>query len=247
MKISFYFKGIFGLLLMGLLVTACKKEEVQEPEDFQELSFDSEAVLDLLPAGLENSDDFYAQLCVSYVTTGVDMSSFAGSMVVPGDAQNSSGDTWQWSWNYGGESLTYIWSFDEDGSKRSWSMDIQYNGGPLLDYVDAWEYKDGSGGEVLYNFNWATLGEEEPSETLNWKYVWKKNGAGDYTIDWYWESDSQEYTYLTQYSIIVKADGSGSLDTYSEGSKLYHMVWDAQGNGSWVMGDDEDSGSWTAG
>ena len=258
MKKKFYLQGFIGLAVAGLLFVGCSKEQAAEPETYEMLSFDAEEVLDMLPQGLTESTDTYAQTCVAYVTTAVDMSGFISFMEVPSDAQRSakksSGDTWQWSWGYGGESFTMFWSFDEDDSKNKWSLDISYNGGPAYDYIDAWEYKDGSGGEVLYNFNWATMydyGQEEAAESetevLYWKYNWSKNGAGDYAINWFWESDSDDYEHVAGHTITIKADGSGTLDSFQEDTKLFQMIWDALGNGSWIMGDGQDSGSWEAG
>jgi hypothetical protein len=251
-----YLRTLGILFVIGLLLPGCNKDEQEAPPEFQELSFDGEEVMAMLPEGLKNSSDVQAQSCVSFIASAVDMSSFIGQMEVPPDARrsakkSSSGDdTWQWSWNYMGMSMTMYWSFDEDNSKRSWSMDIQYNDGPVYDYIDAWERKDGTGGEVVYNFNWtyAVSEEEAEYEVLNWNYIWNKNSAGDYTLGWYWKSDSQEYENLVSYDIQIKADGSGSLDYYTEGMRFYEMIWDALGNGTWTMGEDgELSGTWQAG
>jgi hypothetical protein len=251
-----YFQRILVLVISLMILSGCKKDDTPDPQEFQQLSFDGEEVLALVPEGLINADDVYAQNCVNYINTAVDMSSFISSMEVPSDAQRSSkkaagGDTWQWTWSYGGQSFTMFWTFEEDNSKKYWSQDIQYGNGPRMDYIDAWEYKDGSGGEVKYNFNWAYMytGEmEEDYEVLHWAYSWNKNAAGDYTLGWYWESDSEAYDYLTSYDIVIRADGSGTLDYFTEGELFYQMTWDAEGNGSWIMGMDSGlSGTWTAG
>ncbi len=258
MKKKFYLQGLFGLAVISFLFVGCSKDETPEPDVFETLTFNSVEVMDMLPLGLTESTDPYAQSCITYITTAVDMSGFITFMEVPSDAQRSakksSGDTWQWSWGYGGQNFTMYWSFDDDGSKNQWSLDISYNGGPAYDYIDAWEYKDGSGGEVFYNFNWATsydygAGEEaeHETETLYWKYNWSKNGAGDYAINWFWESDSDDVEHVAGYNITIKADGSGTLDTLLEDAKLYEMIWDALGNGSWTMSEGENSGSWEAG
>jgi hypothetical protein len=256
MKEMNYYKVFLLLALASSILVGCSKDDTPDPQEFQQLSFDGEEVLAMVPEGLKNADDIYAQNCVSYINSAVDMSSFISTMEVPPDAKRSSkkaagGDTWQWTWSYGGQSFTMFWTFEEDNSKRQWSQDIQFGGGPRVDYIDAWELKDGSGGEVKYNFNWAYMyaGEtDQEYEVLNWAYSWNKSNAGDYSLGWYWESDSEEYNYLTNYDIVIKADGSGSVDYYSEGEIFYQMTWDAEGNGSWSMGMGSDlSGTWTAG
>lgn len=255
MKKENYTIGILCLAFMSFLIVGCNKDEGSEAEEFQQLAFNSEEVLDMLPVGLTNSSDTYAQFCVSYITTAVDMSSFIGSMEVPPDAQQSTkkstsgGDTWQWTWSYGGRSFTIFWTFEEDQSKRYWSMDIQYGSAQVFDYVDAWEYKDGSGGEVVYNFNWVGAYDDmsEDVGALNWIYSWTKNGAGDYAIKWFWESENMEYSYDAKYDILIKANGSGSLESFMEDIKVLLMEWDIMGNGTWTMGETGESGSWTAG
>lgn len=76
------------LLMMALITSGCSKDE-DPPEELQKLSFDSEAVLDMVPDGLKNSNDEYAQSCYSYIEEAVDMSQFIDNMVVPDDAQRS--------------------------------------------------------------------------------------------------------------------------------------------------------------
>jgi hypothetical protein len=180
-------------------------------------------------------------------------------MEVPENAQKSAkksaaaGDTWSWSWNYLGQPFTFYWTYDEDNQKRYWSMDVQYGASDRYNYIDAWEYKDGSGGEVIYNFNWVLLYEYEGDpmdyEDLYWKYTWTLDSSGAYHFDWYWDSSDPEYDYFVHYDITVNADGSGTIDYYSAGVLFYAMLWDALGNGSWTwyFGNSIHTGEWTAG
>jgi hypothetical protein len=257
MKHRNFLQGMTFLLVLTLLLSGCKKDDVP-PDDFKQLSFDAEEVMDLLPDGLKNSNDENAQACVSYVESALDMAGFIDDMEVPDNATRSlskstnGGDTWQWSWNYGGESFTFYWSYDESGGKRYWTMDISYNNGPRYNYIDAWESEDGNQGEVVYNFGWAVIysGEDvDETEFLYWKYTWNKDASGAYHLKYYWDGDSDEYEYLVQYDVVVNADGSGSVDYYMEGEVFYHMEWDVVGNGSWVMFPDTEysmSGTWMA-
>ncbi len=256
MKNIFYLKGLIGLLLLAVVAGGCKKEE--EPPAFEKMSFDSQEVLSKLPAGLTSSNDEYAQQCVGFIESAVDMSSFMGNMVPPENAQKSdkksamAGDTWSWTWSYGGESFTFYWTYDEDNSKRYWSMDIQFGAGPMYDYIDAWEMKDGSQGEMVYNFNWVYIYGGEPEEDyvdLYWKYTWSVDQSGKYQVHWYYDSSDAEYNYYLHFHIVINPDGSGYIDYYSMDALFYHMEWDALGNGSWVyyIGDSEYSGTWTTG
>jgi len=242
MKRNVLFHGLAALLMMALITTSCKKDEVP-PEELQQLSFNAEEVLAKVPDGLKNSNDEYAQDCYSFIEDAVDMSQFIDNMAVPDDAQRSqsksasASETWQWTWNYGGESFTFYWSYEESGSKRYWTMDIQYGSGPRYSYIDAWEYTDGTGGEVTYNFGWAAAMDGEDigdDEYLYWRYTWTLDSSGAYHLDFKWDAADAEYEYWILYETVINADGSGSIEYYMAGELFYLMEWDVIGNGSWV-------------
>ncbi len=248
-----YLKGFIGLLILSLIVVGCDKED--ELPTFEKLSFDGEEVLAKLPSGLTSSSDQYAQECVGLIEDALNMSSFIDNMDVPPNAQRSakkgSGDTWTWTWAYGGQSFTFHWTFTEDNAKRYWSMDVSFGDGIQYDYIDAWEMKDGSGGEVVYNFNWVAIYGDEPIEDyvdLYWQYTWNLDSSGNYHFTWTYDTDDPEYAYFMHYDVVVNADGSGEIDYYFFGEPYYHMEWDTAGNGSWAyyFGGIESSGTWTA-
>ncbi|PID91990.1 MAG: hypothetical protein CSA96_05540 [Bacteroidetes bacterium] len=252
MKRNIFFQGI-GFMLLLVLVGACKKEE-DEPE-FKPMSFDSEEVLAKLPSGLKSASDSYAEDCVEFIETAVDMSSFIDNMLPPEDAKlsvkNGSSQTWTWTWSYLGQSFSFIWTYEEDKSRRYWSMDIQFNDGPAKDYLNAWESLDGSEGEVVYNFNWVLIGDDDLTdyEDLYWKYSWKQEKDGTYRYTWQYDSSDPDYTYYLQHNFVINPDGSGSIDYYSLDELSYHMEWEADGSGTWSyhLGGIHLSGSWTAG
>jgi hypothetical protein len=254
MKTRFYLKGVAAFFLLLILAVGCKKED--DPPQFEQIGFDSQEVLDLLPAGLTSSADDKAKECVGMIDDALDMSSFMDNMEVPENAQKTAKKgttgTWSWTWNYiGGELWTFYWTYDEDNSKMYWTMEIQFGDGPRYDYIEAWEAKDGSGGEVTYNFNWAAIYDGETGyEDLYLRITWNVDTAGNYSYSWYWDADTTEYLYLWRYDIIVNADGSGSIDYYLADELYYHMEWDALGNGTWAYyfgGGLNSTGSWTTG
>lgn len=255
MKTMIFFNRLIWAMVILLIAAGCsKEEEEQQTPPTEQLSFDGEAVLDKLPAGLVNSGDSYAQECVSMIESAVDMSDFIGQMEVPSNAQKTakkaSGDTWMWTWNYMGEVWTFYWTYEEDSNKRYWTMEIQYGGGPRYNYIDAWEMKNGSGGQVVYNFNWtAAYGGEEDVADLYWTYDWTLNDDGDYDFSWTYDANDQEYDYYMDYDIHLNDDGSGTIDYYFYDELFYHMEWDAEGNGSWIYyaGGEQMSGTWAAG
>ncbi|MEA3460423.1 MAG: hypothetical protein U9R49_01000 [Bacteroidota bacterium] len=254
MKKEFILKGWTVLFLFAILITGCNKDE-ELPDDFSELSLDTQEVMDKLPVGLTTSSDEKAQECVDMIEDALDMSAFQANLIVPDNAVRASlkasSDTWKWTFSHMGETWTFYWTYSEDSSREYWTMEIQYADGPRYDYITAWEYKDGSGGEVVYSFNWAYIYDQEYTDyvDLHWTYTWSIDASGNYHFEWTWDSAETEFDYYIRYSIVINDDGSGSLDYYLNDILFYHMEWDAAGNGSWhyYLGEYEESGSWTAG
>jgi hypothetical protein len=255
MKRNYLLKGWAVLFLFAVLFAGCNKEEEEVPEDIAKFSFDSQAVLDQLPEGLKSSEDDMAEECVSMIEGALDMSAFMDNMEVPDNAvktsKKASGDTWQWTWSYMGETWTFYWTYDEDSSKKYWTMQIQYGAGAKYDYITAWVKKDGSGGQVIYSFNWVNIYDAQATDyvDLHWIYNWSLDASGNYHIDWKYESSELEVENYMSYDILINADGSGTIDYYLNDVLFYHMEWDVAGNGSWVyyFGDMEQSGTWLAG
>ncbi|MEZ5071082.1 MAG: hypothetical protein R2751_08955 [Bacteroidales bacterium] len=253
MRNKFFLKGMALFVGTALVVGGCNKED--EVPSFEEMTFQADEVLNQLPVGLTASNDEYAEMCVDFIESAVDMSAFSENLTPPDNARKSdkkgSGDTWTWTWSYLGESFTFYWTYDEDSSKKYWSMDIQFGAGPVYDYIDAWEAKDGSQGHVEYNFNWVLIYEEDPGdyEDLFWTYDWSLDSNGTYTFEMTYDSSAIDYDYYLQYSVVVNDDGSGTVDYYLMGDLFYHMEWDALGNGSYAYyyGDFETTGTWSAG
>ena len=243
------------ILAVALFVAGCNKDDDELPQDFAELAFDEAAILDRLPNGLTASDDPKAQECVSMIEGALDMSEFRANLIVPDYAQRSSkkasGDTWSWTFTYMGGTWTFYWTYEEDASKHYWTMEIQFDEGERYDYITAWEMKDGTGGEVVYSFNWVMIYEQGYSEyeDLHWTYTWSLDASDTYHFSWTYDADSEEFDYFMHYDVVIYADGSGELDYYYFDELFYHMEWDAAGNGSWIyyFGGQEQSGSWTAG
>ena len=249
---KFHLKGLAVLGIFACLLLACEKEEVR-PE-FRQMTFESQEVLDKLPEGLTNSDDSYAMECVSMINDALDMSEFVGDMEVPDGAvktaRKSSGDTWTWTVNAQGHTYSFYWTYSDDSEKHYWTMEIEVDGSDKYAYIQAWEYKDGSGGQVKYNFNWvaAVYGSTDFDEIF-WTYTWDLDDSGNYHFTMTWDGSEEGYDFYIEYAIVVNEDGSGSIQYWLMEELVYEMVWDAQGNGTWIFysgGQEFMSGSWTA-
>ena len=253
-----FYKYVLPLLLVVLItfVTGCKKDD-DEPPTFESLSFNEEEIINRIPEGLINSTDEYAQTCVSYIETAASWSAFETAFTPPADAEKvsskstSSQGTWKWTYPYQGYNITYYWTYEETTIRHNWTMDVQYAGGPLYNFIDAWELKDGTQGEVKYNFQWACVFDPQyydVCDDLFLIYTWNINSNGVINYTFIYESLEVEYSYYWKYELVLNPDGSGTLDWYwLDDYWYYHYLWDTQGNGSWFWyteGSISGEGSW---
>ncbi len=257
-----FYKYFLPILLVIAIafVTGCKKDDDETPT-FESLSFTEEEIINKIPEGLKNSTDENAQACVDAIESAADWSLFYGSLTPPDNAvkvdnkSTSSEGTWKWSYNYDGvHVITYYWTYEETATKHMWTMDIQWDDGPLFNFIDAWELKDGTQGEVKYNFQWACAYEnqyyEDCYDDIFWIYTWNKNANGVINFTFKYESSEVEYSYYYKYELVLNPNGSGTLDYYwLDDYWHYHYEWDALGNGSWVWYTEGSTisgeGSWT--
>lgn len=253
MKTRILWRTSIAALLLFLVIFGCNKDD--DPpgtEEFQTLAFDGQQVMDKLPAGLTNSTDDHAQECVDLIEDALDMSGFIDNMIVPDNAVRSSkkgsSDTWSWTWSDGTHSYTIYWTYSEDNSKHYWTEEIQIDGGMRYDFIDAWEYKDNTGGEVVYNFNWTMAAYEATDyEDLYLVYSWTLNSDGDYNFTMTYDSSDPEFEYYLKYEVVVMDDGSGTIDYWLADMLLYQFEWTAAGAGSWIYylgGEQSMSGTW---
>jgi hypothetical protein len=250
------------LVIAIAFVTGCKKDDDDEPPTFEGFGLTEEEIISRIPNGLMNSSDENAQACVDAIESAADWSSFIGDLTPPANAtkvnskSTASEGTWKWSTTYEGHTMTYYWTFEETATQYRWTMQIQFDSDTKYNYIEAWELKDGTQGEVKFNFGWTCIYYElyyeeyyEDCEDLYWIYTWNINADGVINYTFVWESSDPEYPYYLQYELVLNSDGSGTLDYYSAGgSTHWHYEWDALGNGSWVWYYDDEvymSGTWS--
>ncbi|MCG8696439.1 MAG: hypothetical protein MI922_00180 [Bacteroidales bacterium] len=240
-------------IVLAVLAVSCEKDDSspEEKESIQDkgFTFDNEAVMNKVPENLKNSDDQYAKMCVDYVESAMDMSAFVSQLTPPENAtlveMKSAEASGTYTWQFNGYGI--YWTYSEEGEKAIWSVDIEIEG-KKYDYIDAWQLKDGSKGEVKYNFNYvcAYAGQQTTDcETLLAKYTWELKDDGSYKFLYTYDSNSTEYDYAFKYEVVINKDGSGAIDYVTNDFVLYHMEWDAEGNGSWTYMNGSNTGSWT--
>jgi hypothetical protein len=261
-----FHKYFLPLLLVVLIafVTGCKKDDDDdEPPTFEGFSLTEEEIIDRIPVGLLNSSNENAQACVDAIESAADWSAFYSDLIPPAGAvkvsskSTSSEGTWKWTQPYEGHTISFYWTYEETATKYIWTMEIQFDDSPRYGYIEAWELKDGTQGEVRYNFQWICFYNElyyeeynEDCEDLYWVYTWTMNPSGVINYTFIWETSDTEYLYFLKYELVLNPDGSGTLDYYSVGAfDHWHYEWDALGNGTWVWYTEgtevSGSGSWT--
>lgn len=171
MKTKTHMKGCVGIVMISLILFGCGKDEVVNPE-FQKMTFESQEVLDKLPAGLLNSSDEHAEECISMIEDALDMSQFIENMDVPQGAEKvakkSSSNTWRWSVNVQGYNYTFYWTYSEDAS-GDYQFTMTWDGEDgIEDYYLTYVVvvnEDGSGsieywlmGYLVYEMEWDALG-----------------------------------------------------------------------------------------
>ncbi len=258
-----FYKYFLPLLLVVLIafVTGCKKDDDDDlPPEFDGFSLTEEEIINRIPDGLKTSSDANAQTCVSYIESAADWSGFYSYLTPPSNAvkvsnKSTAGEgTWKWSAPFEDHTITYYWTFEETSTQYMWTMQIQFDNGTKYNYIEAWELKDGTQGEVKFNFGWTCIYYElyyeeyyEDCEELYWIYTWNKSASG--VINYTWLIEDPDYDYSFKYELVLNPDGSGTLDFYSNsGDTHYHYEWDDLGNGSWVWyyeGEVFMSGTWT--
>jgi hypothetical protein len=245
------------LLVLAFVVSCSKDDSTDSGGQYEAFAFQADEVINKVPQGLKNSDNPYAEDCYEAIEQAVDMSSFVALMEPPANAQvvntkSTEGSvTYTWTETYDGQTYTYIWIYSDDATKNYYTMQIQINGGPIYNFVDAWEFKDGNKGQVKFNFNYIYCSYytdyEFECEDLYWTYTWEITASGRYNFSYYIDSGIDDYSYSLRIDIVLEADGSGSIDYYSADELFWHMEWDSIGNGSYTYyyGGYEESGSWT--
>ena len=254
MKRFYLYPKVILFSLAMIFTIGCKKDKDEEKETpvFEEISIDQEEILDNVPVGLKESTNEYASGLYSYIESCVDMSTFISTMTPPENAQKvnlkTSQVTYKWSISYQDGTLAYYWTYHEDATKDYWDMEIQFNDGPKYPYITAWQLKDGSQGEINFNFNWVYAQYEmEDFDDIYYTYTWKITSAGKYYFDYYVESNDDIADYALHLSLVLNEDGSGTFNYYSADVLFYSYLWDSYGNGSYTyyLMEPPITGTWT--
>jgi hypothetical protein len=217
------------------------------------LSFAGETKAITPPAAMASSQDEHAMIANGYIASANAMTSVLSYFTPPSGATRSSTKITAANGREAAtatEYLVYTWSDPNVGSiayqisseSDKWVFEIFYkakDASSWLAYVYAEEKKDKSEGLMkIYNL----FGDGE----LAYSYTWKR--TDDILTLVLSESLTGENVTIT--IAINEKTAAGSVVYTSNGITFAEIEWDAKGNGSWVMYEEDgvtvvDEGKWT--
>jgi hypothetical protein len=205
------------------------------------------------PAAMAKSTDDHAMIANSYVTSVNAITGYMSYFKAPQGSVKSSTritakngrvaatktDYLVYTWTDAQNNISVAYQVSEQSGKYVFEIFTKTGNKDWLLYVYAEEKTDGSEGSMkVYN---SLFGDGSLLVT----YQWKHNGD---ILDFSMVSDTQGTKAEINISINKKTK-AGSMEVIFDDVKLYTMQWDAKGNGSWKVfeedGTEADKGSWT--
>jgi len=224
---------VIAAIAISLFTVSCSKDDSTTNEStYKKPTIAENAPVIEAPTGLQNSDNVYANIAVSYISMANSLSQYAAYFDVPSTATHDSrkstegNDTWYWSY----QGYSYWMKYWDDATRYYWQYDFETPEISRFTYMKADQLKDGAGGSLeIYS-----PGLDGSIFTYNWILT-----SGTYHIT----IDAQD----SQITIVLNSDNSGTLDVVS-GEDTLHIQWNADGSGSasGVSGGQTYSFSWSA-
>ncbi|MBD3258988.1 hypothetical protein GF377_11190 [candidate division GN15 bacterium] len=239
-------KYTFLILVAAALLVGCSGDDddngtgpvTQTPPTAPNTTIEVPASIASLPAG-----NYGRQLVESQIQamTGL-FSAYTGFLTPPSGAVASKiaspQTTWTWSDTWYGTSIVVTMTYTDDGPTRKWTVTV----GSFY-VVTAEEWKDDSRMEFRY-YTLDGYAADQPELV----YVWYVDGDDYFHFDVaaYNNSGATPVIYY-DYSILVRADGTGYFEIYSDDNLLYEITWSGT-TGSWIFynpdGSIQSQGSW---
>jgi hypothetical protein len=240
------------LLSAAVFAAACSDDDDKKSSlETAKLSFSENQTVIEAPAGLQNSEDTYAQIANSYIQMANGLTSYMGYMQAPQGAVKSktritaangrtkeTGDVLVYTWSDAQQGISIAYQISEESDKYVFEIFLKETGTDWLKYFHAEEKKDASAGLMkIYN-----IYGDNTSDVI-FQYSWER-ANGELTLT-FTDSEDNDSVVIT----INETTGAGNVVSYEDGVKTYEMTWDAAGNGTWAYYEDGDvveSGSWDA-
>lgn len=241
----------FSAILLAIVLFSCSNDDPQPLTSKTVSIVDGDATVVEIPAGLASNTDSYAQQVTEYIQQVNEITEFTALMKPPPGAKKSSKITAA-NGRTSETTDTYTWS-DDDGNQAAYQVTdkgdlylfefmIKLAGSnDWLRYIKAEERKDKSLGFLIVYDIFGFIGDDPSVELV--KYEWTKSGD-DFTFKM--SNGIIDYYFILKTNTKTQA---GSLDYFWEGVKYMSFTWDGDGNGTWVLYDEDgvtviESGEW---
>jgi hypothetical protein len=225
-------RSIFYLLVCAIAVSismsGCKKDDSSDkssPADLPKPAFASETKVVEVPANLQTSQEFGAQMCNTYLNMVNGLSAWTGFFSVPDNAQelkSATKSTGTRTYKYSNGLETVYYEYTETSDKYCWTMYFETKDHPKAKVIYAEESKNGATGKVEI-YNWDT----DKSTSLRWS--WTKDASNNTTFiyDVIGTGDKIE--------VKANADGSGYVKLYENSVLTMYGNWNTLGHGTLIM------------
>lgn len=244
----------FLLLVVAVFAFSCSKDDDPGLEE-KTLSLAGSSEVVVAPTAMQASQDPQAQQAVEWIASANAMTQYLGYLKAPAGASKSSeritasngrvkttGDVVVYTWHDDQSDYTIGYQISEASDSYVFEVFMKYPGQTeWLKYFHAEEKKDRSAGfmKVYDIFGILDQGNSAILLTYEWTH------SGDIFTFTMTDGFGGSVIELT----LNEKTKAGSVIYTTDGVKEYEMSWDAAGNGSWTLYDEEgnvsDSGEWT--
>jgi hypothetical protein len=238
------------LLSAAIITSACSDDDDDKKSNLEnaKLSFAGKNAAVKAPQGLQNSDDQHAQMANAWLGVANGMTEFVAFFELPESAKKSgthitaangrtkaTGDVLTYTWIDEESGLTVGYQVSEAADEYHWEIFVNHEG-EWIRYIDARESKDGNAGALKVS----DIFDGDPNDLLL-HYEWSRSND---VLTLVFSSPVEQYQLAIS---IHETTGAGSVTSYENSVKNYEIIWDQNGDGSWIYfedGEAKESGAW---
>lgn len=240
-----HLRNLFVFLFVSAVAISCGDKDDPQPAKLEDVKlgvFETEITV---PEGLKNSTDEHAQTVNEFISQLSQTSNYSAYFEVPEGATKLSGPIQGANGRMNGNVVTYEWAYQggaiayqitELDETYLFELFFRTEDSPYYKWFEGEQTKDGkSGSFVMFNYS---------DNTVVFQYDYEHRNDGSFFL---------EYDLAGMYSLqmLVNADKSGYIKSFSSDVISFEYNWDTAGNGTWIeydeSGNQVSTGSWTAG
>jgi hypothetical protein len=225
-----------------VIVSSCKKDDTNPNNNAPNYEVKTVQV----PDAMAQSEDPGAKQAASYINMVNGMTGYGSMMTPPSKSarvtnfKDGGGDVYVWEINEGNTHCTFTLKYSETATMYFWEMIVDGN-------IE---------GQVFNNFVYMRAEEAKDGSSSSFTVYDPESGGILTTMSWYESEGSTHLTFEVPNSVlismVVNADGSGSVEVKSWQNGQYVLEfraeWDASGHGQWWEYDETgaiwNQGSW---